>query len=563
VRIFDKSKKMKRGFALLVLLGCYPLLAQSIQQDSLRNTLTQTSMDTSQVESYLKRASELRRINFDSMYFFGAEALRLSQALHYKKGEAAANLLMGISQLRRGELQDAMALCQRAHLLSLEAKQPETEAEALNHIGLNYNYQGNYPEAMEYYLQALSLSESIGKKSITAAIVTNIGGIYYNLKDYNRALDYWKQSLSIYQQLGDKLTAATSMSNIGLAYTDKGDYQMAIKYYFQSLRTLDEDAVCPRIYPLENIGITYFKMSKLDSAAFYFKQALQGAEHCNNPVVEIGILTGLADVSKARKQLVEATQHLERAFMIGNDAGLKRETSIVARSLSELYEKRGKTDQAYAIFKTYHALWDSIYNSENAKALGRMEARYEYDSAKKEQEIARRIENVEREKILAREKWVRNTFIGGFVIMLFVAGMIYRNFQRKKISNLRLEVLNREIKAQQAALILQSEQLSQLNESLRELNTDLEKKVAERTRQLIDKNTELQNKNLKLAEYAFINAHKLRAPVATILGLAKLYSMDPEERDDIVEKIRHSTEELNEIVKEIRVTLETENRRTF
>lgn len=518
--------------------------------------------DTLQVASYLARANHYRRINFDSMYFFSSIALQLSETVRYKRGQAASSLLMGISQLRRGDLEDAMELCQRALKISVEIKDSEIEAEALNHVGLNYNYQGNYPVAMEYYLKALSLAGGLNNSSLTAGILTNVGGIYYNLKDYNRALDYWKQSLSIYQQLPDSLLAATSMSNIGLAYTDKGDYQMALQFFFESLRTLDANALCPRIYPLENIGTTYYKMRHLDSAAFYFSQALKGAEECNNPVVQIGILTGLADVSKQTNNLRDATGYLERAFAIGNTAGLKRETSIVARSLSDLYEQLGRTDQAYAIFKTYHALWDSIYNSENAKALGRMEARYEYDSAKKEQEIARRIENLEKEKLLAREKWVRNTFIGGFVIMLFVAAMFYRNFQRKKISSLRLELLNREINAQQAALILQAEQLSQLNESLRELNTDLERKVADRTRQLIDKNTELQNKNLKLAEYAFINAHKLRAPVATILGLVKLYSIDPDERDEIMDKIGRSSEELNEIVKEIRITLEAERPKT-
>ncbi len=42
----------------------------------------------------------------------------------------------------------------------------------------------------------------------------------------------------------------------------------------------------------------------------------------------------------------------------------------------------------------------------------------------------------------------------------------------------------------------------------------LETKVTQRTSELEKKNEELKSKNNKLAEYAFINAHKLRAPVA-------------------------------------------------
>lgn len=87
----------------------------------------------------------------------------------------------------------------------------------------------------------------------------------------------------------------------------------------------------------------------------------------------------------------------------------------------------------------------------------------------------------------------------------------------------------------------------------------LEEKIAERTRQLIDKYTELENKNAKLANYAFINAHKLRAPVATLLGLIMLFEnkvVSNQERDEIVAKIKLCSVELNSIVKELRQILE-------
>jgi tetratricopeptide (TPR) repeat protein len=549
---------MWKVFCFVIFIGFYPAFAQQHKIDSLRSTLVNVAVDTTRVGSYLQLATLYRRINFDSVYYFGSEAKELSQRLKYKRGEAGGYLMMGVSHLRRGDLLEAMDLCERALEISVAGNFPETESEALNNIGLSYNYQGDYPTALEYYQRALSVAESIKNNSTIAGVLTNIGGIYFNLKDYDRALDYWQKALRIHQRLNDRPAAATCMSNIGLAYADKGDYQMAVKYYFQSLNNHERNSLCPRIYPLENIGSTYYKMGKLDSASYYLQLALEGATQCNNPVAEIGILSGLADISKARHQFKSALQYLNRAFMIGDRAGLKREASIVAKSLSELHEVMGNTSEAFSVFKKYQALRDSIYNGENVKAIGRLEAKYEYDSAKRAHEIARQIENLEKERLLTREKWIRNTFIGGFVVMICIAGMIYRNFEKKKISNRHLEMLNKEIKEHESALISQSEELQRLNESLSELNTDLERKVAQRTRQLIEQNMELETKNAKLADYAFINAHKLRAPVATILGLVKLFEVDIEERDYIVKRIKHSTEELNEIVKEIRLTLEKE-----
>jgi len=549
---------MRKLLWIAILLGFPPVFAQRSQVDSLRAALQNAPRDTALANLYLELAVHYRRLNFDSIYYFGARAHELSRDLRYTKGEALGNLMMGISQLRRGDLRDPMDLCQIALRLSTEGKFAEIEAEALNYIGLNYNYQGNYPTALEFYQRALSAIGPVKDKSIVADVRVNVGGIYYNLKDYDRALAYWKQALDLQQQMGNRSAAATSLSNIGLAYTYKGDYPIALKYYFQSLHAYEPAGICPKIYPLENIGTTYYKMGKLDSATRYYQAALDGAKACSNPVVEMGILMGLADVSKATGQLTTALQYLERAFKIGNATKHKRETSLVAKSLAELHQRLGNTKDALTVFRTYDALRDSIYSIDNAKAIGRLEAKYEYDSAKKEQEIARRFENFERERALTRERWIRNTFIGGFIGMLFAAAFIYRNLRRRRTYTLKLEMLNKEIKDQQAALIAQSEQLKQLNESLNELNSELERKVAERTRQLIDKNTELHTKNAKLADYAFINAHKLRAPVATILGLVKLFEVDPHDRDVIVGKIRHSTEALNDIVKEIRVTLEKE-----
>jgi len=541
---------------LLVLPGCNSAISQVNKIDSLQFAAAKAS-DTTRINIYLEIATLYRRGNLDSMFQFANRALKLSAKRGYKKGEAQANLLMGISKWKEGDLLAGMDLCQAALDISVSYGLKKTEADALNNIGIIHNYQGNYPTAFEYYQKALSIAESLKNKTVTAAILINVGGMYYNLKDYDRALDYWKQTLDLQQQLGDQASAGSCMNNLGMVYADKGEYKMSLAYYFRSLQMYGYEGACARKYPLENIGNIYFKIKKLDSAEFYYKEALLGVELCNDPIIGIGINTGLATLYKATHQYEKALFHFEKAMRIGLKSGLNRETGIAAKSLSELHEELGHTSEAFSIFKTYHAIQDSIYNNENAKAIGKLEAQYEYESAKKEQ----RLENLEKERILSKEKWIRNTFIAGFVVMIFVALLVYRNFQRKKISNHRLRLLNKEIKKQQKVLISQAKQLQQLNKSLNELNSDLELKIADRTRELNDKNIELENKNIKLANYAFINAHKLRAPVATILGLVMLFDnkkVDNSERDEIVSMIKNCASELNNIVREIRVTLEIE-----
>lgn len=88
------------------------------------------------------------------------------------------------------------------------------------------------------------------------------------------------------------------------------------------------------------------------------------------------------------------------------------------------------------------------------------------------------------------------------------------------------------------------EELHHANEELTTVNDSLDLKIKNRT-------IELEERNYQLTEYAFINSHLLRAPLARILGLANLIRMestDPNTRL-LMEKLFNSCEELDEIIK--------------
>ena len=62
-------------------------------------------------------------------------------------------------------------------------------------------------------------------------------------------------------------------------------------------------------------------------------------------------------------------------------------------------------------------------------------------------------------------------------------------------------------------------------------------------------------------QHAYINAHKVRSPLARILGLVNLIKYEVELKDDgkdLVNRLHFSTNELNDILKEVRVNLENE-----
>ena len=93
----------------------------------------------------------------------------------------------------------------------------------------------------------------------------------------------------------------------------------------------------------------------------------------------------------------------------------------------------------------------------------------------------------------------------------------------------------------------QNFQLKELNDELRTLNDQLEALVQERTQKL-----KLQNQ--KLVDYAYVNFHKVRGPLATVLGLTHLLKQNaitPAEMEFIIVQLQHSAQQLDEEIKAV------------
>lgn len=115
-------------------------------------------------------------------------------------------------------------------------------------------------------------------------------------------------------------------------------------------------------------------------------------------------------------------------------------------------------------------------------------------------------------------------------------------------ARLALQISNEEIQAQNEEIFSQAEEIRVINENLEEL-------VKDRTK-------ELEKKNQALEEYAFISAHKLRAPVASILGLVNLLNKSGlnDEAKGIMTHLEDSTGKLDLIVSSITRAIERGDR---
>jgi len=114
----------------------------------------------------------------------------------------------------------------------------------------------------------------------------------------------------------------------------------------------------------------------------------------------------------------------------------------------------------------------------------------------------------------------------------------------------KIEKQNALLKSQQKEIESINNELKSSNEEIRNINQNLEKRVKERT-----KNLELQNK--QLSEYAYINAHLLRGPLCSILGLVQLMeNKNSNDTTSLVFHMKKSSDELQKVVNKISKAIE-------
>jgi signal transduction histidine kinase len=115
----------------------------------------------------------------------------------------------------------------------------------------------------------------------------------------------------------------------------------------------------------------------------------------------------------------------------------------------------------------------------------------------------------------------------------------------KKEWILNLETKNEEINSKTI-------ELERLNKKLDRINKTLEYKVQRRSALLLDQTR-------KMEEYAFMNSHKLRGPIASLLGLINLLDKDylsTEEKVNVFSSFKSEVVNIDKIVRDINRVIE-------
>jgi len=335
--------------------------------------------------------------------------------------------------------------------------------------GIAYFNLSNNQQALKHYLIAAKYYEKQNNKLYLSYIYTLLGNIYVKTDDEKNGLQYLKKALRFSRELKNILDEATALENIAKYYMKIKKYKKALTNLKKALKLSDK--ITSKIFIVDlysDMGKTYLELNLLDSAKYYYNNAIQIANKQNDDWAKMESNIGMAKVNIQKKEYNKAIINLKKAQIYAIQIDSKEFIKDIYENFAKAYKGLRRYKKAVEFNEKYVKLTDSLYNEKSAKQLANMKVSYETE--KKENENAKlKIEKKLNEETIENHKTINIAIL--IVIILSALLIIVLFLNRKKIKNTNKSLLfkNQQIQQQKEEITIQSENLEGAYTNLKEL----------------------------------------------------------------------------------------------
>ena len=418
------------------------------ETDSLKTILRKTTDEKRRVELLNDLSKAYLNDNTDSSISISIRTKLLAEKIKYKKGEALANKYIGTAYYLKGDYKQAILNWENALTIYKQIGDKKGIANILGNQASAFFTEGDDAKSLELDLKALKIAEEINDTLRIVTCLANVGTIYMNKKaTFSKALASLERANFLSKIINDSYTIGTSSMNLGELYFKKKNYDISIKYLNESLRACKGTESEP--YALNYLGKVYASSNNFDKALNVHKNAIDISKKLDLKLDLIQSLIGLAQTYEAKNEFNKAVDFYKEAVDTGLTLNALQEIKEAYEGLSNSYGKLKDYSSAFKYQNLLLSIKDSIYNNNTDKKLGLLQLNF--DIEKKESKISLLTKDKEiQEQEITRQKIVRNSFIGGFAIVLLFAAVFLKQRNRigkekKRSDELLLNILPGEV----------------------------------------------------------------------------------------------------------------------
>jgi tetratricopeptide (TPR) repeat protein len=362
--------------------------------------------------------------NFPRIEKLSCEALDWYRKTSNKKGLGKTYWYLGYSLYAQSFFSEAIKNFDSSYDWCEKAGDAKGMYWALATSGSAYEESGNYEKAFEFERKSLSMAIKNKDDDFRRWQLIKIGSLYWDIEDYKTTLEYYRQAFENLRPeeiiSESHLIQVNQLLQFADLFTLQHEYDSA-RYYYSFVDTSNHRA--QRFY-LTSIGSYYFSQKQYDKALLNFLRGLEYHKQYNDRNQVMSALLSIANTYSALGNNDLAFKYASESLGIAKQTNAKQVIRDASKILSFIYDHWQRTDSAYFYYKQYTAMNDSVLSNQIKGKLAVYGFEQKIELLKKEKEI----QNIQ----LQKESLVKNIFIGGIIILLVLAVIIFRVIMLKR-----------------------------------------------------------------------------------------------------------------------------------
>lgn len=387
--------------------------------------------DTNKVWLLNELARNYLLYNVDSCNLMLRRAIALSEKIGFAKGQVASLHRLSSGMNVTGKKEEGLKLLQEALQIAKTNDVNEWLGRCYIRIA-DIHLQGMQTDsALYYFTLAEQANNASGNEYFNWQVFMQKALLFDHEKQFDKAEEYFQQSLKLASKRKVRMDYGLLLFQMTSWYWRTGQWE---KYSSTSETYLNFLAEGNKNKPLDAAhGIIYFfdEEATPESKIPLLKDLVKQHEHLGNKLSLANTLDVLGDYAAQSGDSNTAITSHSQASQLYAEMGQLELAIAALKRISEIYEDRQDYANAFAYFKKYQFLTDSLDNVAAQRNMQELEVRYE--TSKMEAEIEQQQEKI----TLAR----RNMLIVALAVLLLGAAVAFflREKRRRAELNLKLQ----------------------------------------------------------------------------------------------------------------------------